>query len=231
MDKLVLFDIDGTLVKSRGAGRKAIHQALLEEFGSAGPIDQIRFDGKTDPQIVSELLRAAGHPDANDAECLRRVCDTYVQLLEFELTQGGGEVWPLAGVHAILDTLESRSDAVVGLLTGNIERGAQLKLRRAGLAWDRFRVGAFGSDAAARRDLPPVAVERAEAVMGRTPGGHDVVIIGDTPADVSCGESVGARAIAVATGSYSEAELTATGAYCVLNDLADTDVVVEAIFA
>lgn len=231
MDKLVLFDIDGTLVRSRGAGRTAIHQALLEEFGNAGPIEDMRFDGKTDPQIVTELLVAVGHPGAHDLACVRRVCDVYLRRLEFELTEGEGEVWPLEGVPDLLDALERRNDAVLGLLTGNIERGAELKLRRAGLAWNRFRVGAFGSDAAARPDLPPVAVARAEPVMGRAPAGHDVVIIGDTPADMTCGRSVGARAIGVATGFYSREDLAASGAFRVLPDLADTDAVIEAIFA
>ena len=231
MTKLVLFDIDGTLVRSKGAGRKAIHRTLLEEFGTAGPIDDIRFDGKTDPQIVTELLVAAGHPDAHDEACVRRVCDRYTEALEFELTEGGGTVWALAGVPELLDALETRTDAVVGLLTGNVERGAQLKLGRAGLAWHRFRVGAFGSDAAARRDLPAVAVSRAVAVMGRAPRGEEIVIIGDTPADVACGEGVGARAVAVATGSYTAEELAGTRAFRVLPDLTDGEAVMEAIFA
>jgi phosphoglycolate phosphatase len=231
MKKLVLFDIDGTLVRSKGAGRSAIQRTLLDMFGTAGPIDGFRFDGKTDPQIVRELLIAAGHPDAKDAVCIQRACDLYVSLLREELATDRGMVWVLDGVLDLLDALTRRTDSLVGLLTGNIEQGARLKLAKAGLDWDRFRVGAFGSDAEDRGHLPPVAVARATSLMGRVPAGDDVVIIGDTPADVSCGESVGARALAVATGFFSVEELNETEAFRVFETLADTDGVLNAIFA
>lgn len=229
--KLVLFDIDGTLLSSDGAGRGAIRRALLDEMGTTGPIDEFRFDGKTDPQIVRDLMLAAGHPDAESEIHVQAVCDRYVQLLEREFEGGGRTSRVFPGVRELLDELEARGDVMLGLLTGNIAAGAKLKLAAAGIAMERFRVGAFGSDSADRRALPPVAAARAAELMGAEPRGEHIVIIGDTPADVTCGESVGARALGVATGSYVAADLHAAGAYAVFEDLSHTDGVVAAIFA
>ena len=119
---------------------------------------------------------------------------------------------------------------MVGLLTGNVQEGASLKLAAAGIDAARFRVGAFGSDHARRDQLPAIAAARGEKAMGFAPRGESLVIIGDTPADVTCGASLAARAIAVATGSYSSSELRAAGAYAVFEDLSDTRAVVDAIF-
>jgi phosphoglycolate phosphatase len=231
MNKLVLFDIDGTLLWTDGAGRRAIHRALVSEMGVGGPTDGYRFDGKTDPQIVRELLSAAGHPQADSADHVLAVCRRYVELLEGELMRSAQHIRVLAGVHALLTGLEEGGDAVVGLLTGNLHEGAALKLRYAGIDPARFRVGAFGSDAAERSALPAFAVKRAAELMGRQPRGADVVIIGDTPADVMCGRSLGARAIGVASGSYRSADLLAAGAFAVFESLTDSDAVLAAIFA
>jgi phosphoglycolate phosphatase-like HAD superfamily hydrolase len=229
--KLVLFDIDGTLLWSDGAGRSAIREALMTEMGATGPIDGYRFDGKTDPQIVYDLMYAAGHPDADSAAHVQAVCDRYVQVLEGELAGGHSVPRLLPGVDALLGVIERRADAVLGLLTGNIVGGARLKLASVGIDMERFRVGAFGSDAAEREKLPAVAAARAEDVMGSRPTGDQIVIIGDTPADITCGASVGARAIAVATGFYAADALRAAGAFAVFEDLSDTDRVVSTIFA
>ncbi|HET7790078.1 MAG TPA: haloacid dehalogenase-like hydrolase [Gemmatimonadales bacterium] len=231
--KLVLFDIDGTLLWTDGAGRRAIHRALLDTAGTAGPIDSYRFDGKTDPQIVRELLAAAGHPEAEDGSRVEAVLTRYVDLLAGELERAERPPRLMPGVQALLDALlpkEESGDALVGLLTGNVARGAEMKLRSAGLPFERFRVGAFGSDSHRRSDLPAVAAERAERRTGRPFGGEDLVIIGDTPDDVACGRPIGARAVAVATGHYDVAALTATGAAHVFRDLADTGRVLEGIF-
>jgi phosphoglycolate phosphatase-like HAD superfamily hydrolase len=115
------------------------------------------------------------------------------------------------------------------LLTGNVAEGAALKLRSGGLDPSRFRVGAYGSDSSDRPALPPIAAQRAEPYFGRVPSGADIVIIGDTPADVSCGECIGARAVGVATGAYSIADLESCGAHVVFQDLSDTERVMEAI--
>lgn len=118
---------------------------------------------------------------------------------------------------------------VVGLLTGNIVHGARLKLAAAGLAFDDFRIGAFGSDHADRPELPAIATARAESLFGYRPAGRDVIIVGDTPADVTCGAGIGARAIAVATGSYRVDALAAAGAAAVFETLADTRAVLAAM--
>ncbi|HEY8106741.1 MAG TPA: HAD family hydrolase, partial [Gemmatimonadales bacterium] len=215
--RLVLFDIDGTILLTAGAGRRAITAALAEQVGGRTTFERIRFDGKTDPQIVTEMLTAAGDPGPHDGPRIRAVCERYVSLLERELaTTTGTRLMP--GFPDILDRLEGHDGVVLGLLTGNLERGAALKLRAAGLDPARFRVGAYGSDAAHRPDLPPIAARRAEPFFGRKPAGAEVVIIGDTPADVACGAGIGARAVAVATGAYSVEQLAACGAHAVFTD-------------
>ena len=229
--KLVLFDVDGTLLWTDGAGRRAIHAALLAEMGTAGPIDGYRFDGKTDPQIVQELLTAAGHPDAASATHIELVCRRYVSLLQGELEVSAGRSRTYPGVPELLELLERRADAVLGLLTGNLAEGAALKLRAVGLEPGRFRVGAYGSDAGERSRLPAIAAQRAVPLLGRVVSGTDLVIVGDTPADVTCGASLGARAIGVATGSFSRADLLAAGAYAAFDSFADPAPVVEAVYA
>jgi phosphoglycolate phosphatase-like HAD superfamily hydrolase len=229
--KLVLFDIDGTLLLTSGAGRRAVMRALLDSVGATGSFDGIRFDGKTDPQIVRELLTMAGHPEPDQPRAIEDVCTRYVGLLEAELAAATGRVQLLDGVAELLDALEPRSDVVLGLLTGNLEPGARLKLTSAGLDPERFRVGAYGSDAADRSALPDYAARRASGVMGIEPSGDAMVIIGDTPADMTCGRSRRARAIGVATGSYSPSQLSDAGAYAVFDSLIDVDSVVSAIFA
>ena len=226
--RLVLFDIDGTILLTPGAGRRAITAALAELVGDNTAFERIRFDGKTDPQIVSELLAAAGDTGPGDDAEVRAVCERYVVLLERELTTTTGTRL-MPGFPDLFDRLEAESGVVLGLLTGNLERGAALKLRAAGIDPARFKVGAYGSDAAHRPDLPAIAARRAEPFFGRKPAGAEVVIIGDTPADVACGAGIGARAVAVATGAYSVAQLAACGAHAVFPDLGDTERALHAI--
>ena len=225
--KLVCFDIDGTILSADGAGRRAIHAALLEVLGTAGPIDTFRFDGRTDGEIVRRLAEAAAvtHDDA----MVERVIDRYVEKLRAELARPGHATRVFPGVRELLDALEPRQDCVIGLLTGNVAGGAREKLRSAELDFSRFRVNAFGSDHHVRSELPAVAQRRARDVLGREVAGADVVIIGDTPADVRCGEGIGARAIGVATAAYTMEQLREAGAYAVFADLSDTARVMEAI--
>ena len=230
--KLVLFDIDGTILWTDGAGRRAIRRAMVDEVGTAGPIDGYRLDGKTDPQIVRELLELAKHPAATDEPTILAVCDRYVTLLAEELESPERRTRLLDGVSELLAALtphEAAGRALVGLLTGNLERGAALKLRSAGLDPARFAVGAYGSDSGHRPELPAIAARRAERRTGRAVGGSDVVIIGDTPADVACGQPIGACTVAVATGSYDVAALRAAGAAHVFPSLADTAAVLGAV--
>ncbi|MGE0441109.1 MAG: HAD family hydrolase [Gemmatimonadales bacterium] len=222
--RLVLFDIDGTLMLSGGAGRRAILAAMAEVAGLASDLlDRVRFDGKTDPQIVAELFDAGGQSGAGDPDRVTRILDRYLAHLEADLAVNAALAEVMPGIRPLLDSLVGDDRIVLGLLTGNVSRGAELKLRAVQLEFARFRVGAFGSDHAVRSELPPIAVERAAPIFGRRPSGADVVIIGDTPADVTCGRGVGATAVGVATGSYSSAALTEAGAAHVFEDLSDTD--------
>lgn len=232
--RLILFDIDGTLLWTAGAGRRAIHQALLDEMGTAGPIDGYRFDGKTDPQIVRELMTLAGHPEASSDDRVTAVCRRYVELLTVELEKPTQTTKVYTGIKELLAALEpyeAEGRALVGLLTGNVERGAALKLQSAGLDFARFAVGAFGSDSHYRPDLPAVAARRAEQRSGRRFTGADLVVIGDTPDDVACCKPLRARSIGVATGFYDIAALRAAGATHVFADLGDTQAVLAAIFS
>jgi phosphoglycolate phosphatase len=228
--KLVLFDIDGTVLLSDGAGKRAVHRALAEVYGSSGPAEH-RFDGKTDPQIVRELLRHEGHADHHIDGHLPRALNRYVEMLAEELDRPGHVSRALPGVIRLLDTLEARTDVVVGLLTGNVVEGARAKLKAVGIDPDRFEVGAYGSDHETRAELPAIALRRLEIARGHDVVGEDIVIIGDTPSDVQCGESLGVRAIGVATGHYSVSDLLECGAYAAFRDLSDTSAVIAAIFA
>lgn len=227
--KLVLFDIDGTVLLSDGAGKRAVRRALVEIFGSAGP-ENHRFDGKTDPQIVRELQRSEGHADDHIDAHLPRAIGRYVELLTEELDRPGSRAYTLPGVTELLDALEARDDAILGLLTGNVIEGARAKLAAVGIDPDRFEVGAYGSDHETRSALPSIARQRVHDAHGHEFSGHDIVIIGDTPSDVQCGQSLGVRAIGVATGHYTVDDLLACGAYAAFEDLSDTAAVIAAIF-
>ncbi|MEX0907978.1 MAG: HAD hydrolase-like protein [Gemmatimonadota bacterium] len=229
MKRLVLFDIDGTLLTADGAPRRAFHRAMLEVYGTAGPIATHRFDGKTDPQIARELLAVAGLPDAAVTNGLPVLWRTYLRELGSELARPSHRTTVLPGIFPLLDDLDRRRDDVVlGLLTGNIQHGAALKLGSAGIRHE-FRVGAFGSDCEHRDGLPPVAVDRAREITGVGFTRSDIVIIGDTPSDVTCGRALGARAIGVATGRFGPVELREAGAAAVFADLTDTAAVVDTI--
>jgi phosphoglycolate phosphatase len=228
--KLVLFDIDGTLLLTDGAGRRAIHRALTTVFGDTGPADH-RFDGKTDPQIVRELMRIAGRHDTQiDAE-MQTVFDAYVGFLREELRTPGGDRRTMPGIPELLDAVEAHGDAVLGLLTGNLVAGARAKLESVGIDPGRFVVGAYGSDHEDRSALPAIAQRRLHEQFGIDVRGPDIVVIGDTPSDIACGRALGVRAIGVATGSHTVAELAACAPASVFQDLADTTAVIEAIFA
>ena len=228
--RLVLFDIDGTILLTDGAGRRAVQRALMEVFGSRGTADH-RFDGKTDPQIVRELMRMEGHADEHIDERMGRMLSRYVELLHEELDGGIGRTRLMPGVRELLDALDARDDILLGLLTGNLAAGARAKLAAAGIDPHRFRVGAFGSDHELRSELPGVAQRRAREDLGLDIAGGDVVVIGDTPADIQCGRAIGARAIGVATGHYSVHELALHHPAAVFEDLSATNDVVRAIVA
>ena len=226
--KLVLFDIDGTILLTNGAGKRAVHRALADVFGATGPADH-RFDGKTDPQIVRELMRLEGHADEHIDARMQALLDRYVLYLHEELRASERPVRVMPGVFELLDALEARRDVLMGLLTGNLVAGARAKLAAAGIDPDRFRIGAYGSDHETRGELPAVAQRRARDELGIVVEGGDVVVIGDTPADLHCGRSIGARAIGVATGHYSVQELLGHDPAAVFEDLSCTADVLRAI--
>lgn len=227
--KLVLFDIDGTILLSDGAGRRAIHDALREVFGGGVGPDAHRFDGKTDRQIVREAMRHEGHEDDAIDEHMQRLLERYLANLRRELRDPAHPPRLLPGVNALLDAVEAHEGMHLGLLTGNLAEGAAVKLEAVGIDFDRFAVGAFGSDAEHRPHLPEVAIRRAREELGLDLPGDRLVIVGDTPADVECGRAVGARAVAVATGRYGVEQLRACGPVAVFEDLSDTRAVMEAI--
>lgn len=226
-ERLVLFDIDGTLMGAAGAGRRALKQALEDVYGPLLHLDEWVFAGKTDPQIIHELLSHAGEAPEAIAERLPTLLDAYLNLLPAYMdATSAAHLKP--GIEPLLEALAGRPGVVLGLLTGNLERGAQVKLSRFGI--DRyFKLGAYGSDSAVRRELPPLAVERARGLTGHTFRGKEIVIIGDTEHDIRCGEALGVRAIGVATGQYTLDELRPHGADHLFEDLSDTERVLDAI--
>lgn len=226
--RLVLFDIDGTLLNSQGMGRASMQHALKEVFGSPGN-PSYRYDGKTDKQIVRDTMRLEGHSDDHIDSRMEQLIALYLEGLRVGAKSGKFSVRPLPGVVEILDALEQRDDVVLGLLTGNIEPGARIKLTAAGINPDRFRVNAFGSDHEHRPELPAIAQRRASETLGLSIAGERLVVIGDTPADIECGRSLGARSIGVASGHYSVEQLRTHNPYAAIPSLADTEQVLEAI--
>lgn len=226
--KIALFDIDGTILWSKGAGRRAMERALFANVGTRGAADH-RYDGKTDRQIVREAMHHSGISDSDIDAAMDRVIAAYLTELAVELDRADHGVEVLPGVREVLDALESRDDVVLGLLTGNVVDGAERKLRAVGIDFSRFVVGAYGSDGEHRHDLPAIARDRASAHTGSAVSGDACVIIGDTPSDVACGRGIGARAIAVATGHFDVPSLKACDPHAVFADLTDTAAVVRAI--
>ncbi len=226
MKRLVLFDIDGTILSASGISARCLGEALVEVFGEPGPMQGYDYSGKTDPQIVRELMRGAGRSEQEieqrRPEALRRYAERLRETLRAE------HVRPKPGVHALLEALRGSQGVSLGLLTGNLEVCARTKLAPLGLN-DSFTFGAYGSDDEDRYQLPALAVERARSATGRAFLGGEVVIVGDSVHDVLCGRNLGVRAVAVATGPTSAGALQAEGPAALLPDFSDTLRSVEAI--
>jgi phosphoglycolate phosphatase-like HAD superfamily hydrolase len=226
-DRLLLFDIDGTLVATGGAGRRAMNRAFHDVFGVAGAFDGVDLAGRTDTSIVADAFAHAGLP-GGPAE-VARFRERYVTCLQDEVPRPSDEKGVLPGISALLDALHPAPHRFLALLTGNYAEAAEVKLAHFDL-WRYFRCGAFGDDHGDRNHLVPVALERARS-RGLPPhveAAH-AIVIGDTPRDVACAHAHGARAVAVATGLYSAERLEEAGADVVFEDLSDTDAVLRAI--
>jgi phosphoglycolate phosphatase len=236
MSKLVLFDIDGTLVLTGGAGVRAMNRAFEELVapsddtptrGVSSHLEGIPVAGRTDWIILHDALARLGR--ALDEALFNQLRERYVSLLRQEIShRGSGFHGILPGVRALLDALEPSNDMHLGLLTGNFRDGAQIKLEHFDL-WRYFRCGAFGDDAPDRNALVPVALERATACGIPALDPADVVVIGDTPNDIACAHAVGAVSVGVATGSYTADQLRSCGATLVFDTLEDTDDVVRVL--
>jgi phosphoglycolate phosphatase-like HAD superfamily hydrolase len=213
---ILLFDIDGTLVRTGGAGKAAMEAALRAAFGIGDVRGDIPYGGRTDRAIAGDLLALHGRDPS--AANVARLHAAYLDHLPAALRAGRGEICP--GVAELLPRLAGRADVRLGLLTGNTRRGAERKLAHFGL-WDYFPVGGFGDDHTDRDDVARSAVAAVSAHVGLAVDPAAVWVIGDTPLDVRCARAVGANAVVVATGWTPIAELHATGADVVLEHLAD----------
>jgi len=211
---LYLFDIDGTLVDTGGAGLAALRQATIEVFGQEGP--PLDLAGSTDLALVAEIHSHFGLVPTT--ERIDAYFEIYHQLLDWNLTNGGFPGRVHDGVPELLSLLGDRSSAAIGLLTGNTAEGAAAKMRHFGLA-GHFPFGAFGCDHADRNHLGPIALARASAHAGREFAPGETWVIGDTPKDVRCAHAMGARCLAVATGGFPATALESCGADRVVESL------------
>lgn len=205
MFRLILFDIDGTLIASGGAGEKAFGRVCEHEFGVRNGAARLSFAGRTDPSIVRDFFTLHGIEPS--PENFRRFFDRYVFSLDHMLGQLNGRVLP--GVHRILRELQSAPQPpLLGLLTGNIVLGARIKLGHFQL-WQHFELGGFGDDHEDRNQIARVARDRGRERLGGKLRGEEILVVGDTPRDVECGRAIDARVLAVATGNYSLEQLRA----------------------
>jgi phosphoglycolate phosphatase len=224
--RLVLFDIDGTLLSAGPISRAALVDALTEVYGLTGPVDAYDFSGKTDPQIVRELMESAGLAEGEWQPGSERCLEIYRTHLTARLQRDHVRAKP--GVGELVRTLAADPRVALGLLTGNLEPCARLKLAPLELN-EFFPFGAYGSDHADRHCLPAVAVERARALTGEVFTGKRIVVVGDSVHDVRCGRSLGVRAVAVATGLTPAEILAAEDPDALLGDFSDTQAAMAAI--
>ena len=216
---LVLFDLDGTLLRSGGAGVRAMTRAGCHLFGPDFSLDGVVIAGGLDPILYDEAMRRVGVTDPGaQHEAFREL---YLELLPEELAAHPERVRALPGIPRLLDLLDEHEDATTGLVTGNYRRAAPLKLTAAGIDPERFRVQVFGDDAPDRTAMVALALERHGRGNGSSIDPADVVVVGDTPRDVQCARDNGCQSLAVATGGCSEEELFLAGADVTVPDLSD----------
>ena len=222
--RLLLFDIDGTLIHAAGAGVESLKLALMERFGTKDDLQDIEIAGMTDSGIVISILNKHEIPVTN--ENMAAFLDSYVHFLSFELPRRAGNLLP--GVLELLEKLKARPNLVLALLTGNVSRGAQLKLEHYGV-WHFFEFGAYADDHHDRNELGPFARKRAVEKHGTEFAPERIFVLGDTPHDITCARAIGAKAIAIATGKFPRAELEAQRPDFVFDDLSDLATVLAAL--
>ena len=219
--RLLLWDIDGTLISTGAAGHRAIHLATAQRFGGEGDLDGVEIAGRTDASIAHQVLAKYGEPLTE--ENVTSFLDLYLELLATELPRSQGTVMP--GVMPLLQRLEQQPGMSLGLLTGNLKRGAQLKLKHYQL-WHFFAFGAFADDHHDRNQLGAFAMTRAHETTGAKFLPAEVDVIGDTGHDIACGKAFGARTIAVATGSWPREQLAEYEPDFLFDDLSQHDEVI-----
>lgn len=225
MPRLLLFDIDGTLLDSNGAGGEAILDAAEEHFGiQRAQLPPLQLAGSTDPAIAMDVFTLLDR--SHTPEEITAFLDRYLSHLQRRLQDSSFSGFILPGVEALLAALLGEKEAHIGLLTGNVRRGATIKLSRHGI-FDHFRDGAFGCDHHDRNQLGPVALKRMQDATGTQFDIADVIVIGDTPKDIRCAAAFGAKCLAVATGQYSHAELSGLKPWRCVESFADVPAIVE----
>lgn len=225
MRKLVLFDIDGTLVLTGGAGLRAMNRACADIAGHDDALADIPVAGRTDRIILTDIVAKLGRE--LDEGLLAELRQRYLLHLREEIElPGRGVKAVMPGIRELLDALSARDDVFVGLLTGNFEEGARIKLGHFGL-WRYFRCGAYGDDSADRNALVPFALERARQLGLPDLSAEHILVVGDTPHDVACAHAVGALPVGVATGGFTSDQLRTSGADIVFEDLSETEAFLE----
>jgi len=211
----ILFDIDGTLIRTGGAGVRAFARTSEAVFGLKDGTRDMTFHGRTDTSLVREFLRLHGLPESG--ENVQKFLDAYLLFLAEMLEANPGEQCPGVG-QFLKDCRRISPNPVIGLLTGNVRLGAELKLRAHGL-WEEFELGGFGDDHEDRGQIAAIAQRRLSGRLGQAVEGRDIVVVGDTPRDVACARAIGAQCLAVATGGIPAEELAASGPDWLVEDL------------
>ena len=226
LKKLVLFDIDGTLLSVNSVNRRILMDALREVYGTEGSAGTHDFAGKMDSIIIYEVLHNAGLSDGVIAEKFDKAKQTYIEM--FRMQSKSTDVVLMDGVRKLLDELSAHSELIVGLLTGNFEGSGRHKLLLPDIN-HYFPFGAFADDGASRNELPRVAVEKAYKLTGKRFSEQNIIIIGDTEHDIACARVLNAKSIAVATGTYSTEELKKHNPHILYKNLCETDIVISEI--
>ena len=224
-DSLLLWDIDGTLVCTDRAGERSLLILVRELYGrDLGDKLPVTLQGRTDTSIARDILAWLGVPAT--PEEVRRIRDAYIALLPKTLPAGKAKLHP--GIREALDAVHAHPEIHQGLLTGNHQEGARLKLSHLGI-WHYFEFGAYADDSSIRDELGPFALARAKEKLGIEFPPERVYIIGDTPHDIACGKAIGAKTIAVATGAFSVEELAALNPTHTFADLSDTEALLDVV--